>query len=81
MSLRLPHALSAGGARVPSSESVSVKCFVKRDVHRRYVNWCSARGMSVNAWTKALVLVTIGDLEPSVLDMDATKLEELVRGR
>lgn len=66
---------------MPASDNLAVKCFVKRDVHDRYKQFCNGRGMSVNAWTKALVLVTIGDLDVSVLDMDAPKLEELVRGR
>lgn len=63
------------------NENASVKCFVKRDVHVRYVNWCSQRGVSVNAWTKALVLVTVGDIDASALDLSPRELEDLVRGR
>lgn len=66
---------------MPVSENVSVTCYVKRDVHKRYREFCDKRGMSVNAWTKALVLVTIGDLDASVLDLDSHKLEVLVRGK
>lgn len=58
----------------------SVSCVVKRAVKDDYSAFCRSHGVSINVWTKALVLITVGRLSVDQLDLPAEELALLVRG-
>ena len=59
----------------------SVQCMVTKTLRDEYREWCALRGVSINVWTKAMILVTLGHLDKDVFDLPPEELIAIVKGK